>query len=1210
MTSRGANCRSGTFGWRRTAGYFLLLCAIACSLGSSASGQNKPAPPPISDLERQNLGRVSARTTQLIAIFHRDPGLLVELKRLVAKEATAHGQIVADADLTDEAIFARLDLDVGFRSQATLLVQKYGYLLPELNPDSALAREEGLRMQERARLEAQLQAQALDRARQSVTGAAPTQRCDETNSTSAECIAQNSANVGQRSNPLTPTSGIRGTVPGGVNGEQPENLAAPESGTPLSDLQIQEMEESGQLEQQQSGLQGRAYNQNAFGELQSQSGQTSSLQSQSNQMTLGTGTQGQRQALTGATQMQGTQGEEMEGIEEPLLARERPPLGTTDVEYDPYSNTYGNTSGSQILNITPLNPYVPGYSRPRETVSSSQKLFLRANPYENIPSLYDMYLQASPQPATPERFGMQIFKYGTRDLRKIPMDLPAGPDYVVGPGDGLTIDMWGGVTRHFYRVVDREGRITLPEVEPMLVSGKSLADVQELLQQTLRKQFRNVSADISLSRLRTVRVYVVGDVLHPGAYDISSLSTPLNALFAAGGPTIRGSLRTLKHYRGDQLLEDVDTYDLLLHGVKGDMQRLENGDSVMVPPIGPEITVEGMVRRPAIYEQKDEKDLSQLLALAGGLLPTATLRHVEVQRLIAHEKQTMLSLDIPGAEGTAEINAKLDSFAVQDGDRVRIFPIDAGNEDAIYLEGHVVRPGKYSFHEGMRLTDLISSYKDLLPEPAAAYGEIIRLSQPDFRPQVQSFNLTAALADPANAPLLKARDTVRIFGRYDFENAPTVSVWGDVRKPGTYRVSGDVHLSDAIHLAGGLEPDADTEDAQVFRYLSDSNLRIFSVKLASALEGSPSENIVLSSRDRVLVHSNSAASQPSSVYIKGDVARPGRYPLAGNMRVADLIRAAGGLQESADTQSADLTHYAWKGEKQIVGEQQQIPLAAALAENNSDQNVELHNGDVLAIRQRPGWNDLGASITLRGEVVHPGTYGIGPGERLSSVIRRAGGFSPNAYAYGSVLTRLEVQQLEEKSYSDTIQRVREQETALKLASAATSDPDEKLSDESAYTQWRATLDSLINNPPSGRVTIQVSSNLKSWANTSRDISVRAGDVLVVPKKPSYVIVQGQVYGPSAIAYRPGKSARWYLQQGGGPTNLANKRAIFVIRADGTVIGGHSYLWSNQLEATLQPGDMVIVPEKPLGGPPIWRTILQNAQILSSLTTSAILAAAY
>src|SRR6202035_761771 len=195
------------------------------------------------------------------------------------------------------------------------------------------------------------------------------------------------------------------------------------------------------------------------------------------------------------------------------------------------------------------------------------------------------------------------------------------------------------------------------------------------------------------------------------AYDISSLSTPLNALFAAGGPTPQGSLRIVKHFRGSQLIEEVDLYDLLLHGVKSGMSRLENGDTVLVPPIGAQVTVEGMVRRPAIYELKDEKNLATVLELAGGLLPTATLRHIEVQRLGAHDKQTMLSFDLPEVDTDSEVTKKLEAFEIHDGDRIRVFPIAPYNQDAVYLEGHVIRPGRYSYRNDMKVTDVIKSYK-------------------------------------------------------------------------------------------------------------------------------------------------------------------------------------------------------------------------------------------------------------------------------------------------------------------------------------------------------------------------------------------------------------------------------------------------------------------------------------------------------------------
>ena len=207
---------------------------------------------------------------------------------------------------------------------------------------------------------------------------------------------------------------------------------------------------------------------------------------------------------------------------------------------------------------------------------------------------------------------MDIFENGSGNLDQLPMDLPAGPEYVLGPGDGLNIDLWGSVSQRLHRVVDRQGQLSLPEIGSIQVSGHELGDVQRMVQSALRSQYRQLEANLSLDKLRTVRVYVVGDVQRPGAYDVSSLSTPLNALYEAGGPTTKGSMRIVRHYRGNLLVENVDLYDLMLHGVQSGMQRLESGDTVLVPPIGQEITIEGMVRRPAIYELAGEKSLGAL----------------------------------------------------------------------------------------------------------------------------------------------------------------------------------------------------------------------------------------------------------------------------------------------------------------------------------------------------------------------------------------------------------------------------------------------------------------------------------------------------------------------------------------------------------------------------------------------------------------------
>ncbi|MGC1581861.1 MAG: SLBB domain-containing protein, partial [Candidatus Acidiferrales bacterium] len=829
-------------------------------------------------------------------------------------------------------------------------------------------------------------------------------------------------------------------------------------------------------------------------------------------------------------------------------------------------------------------------------------------PYSDIPALREMYMQASPELGVARRFGIDVFQHRTQNSQIVPMDLPVGPDYVVGPGDSLAIDLWGGVSQQFYRAVDREGRVSLPEVGPVLVSGKSLGEVQQSVQQVLRTQFRDVSADVSLARLRTVRVYVVGDVEHPGAYDVSSLSTPLNALFLAGGPTDRGSLRVVQHFRGKELVQDVDLYALLLHGMNSDLARLENGDTVLVPPIGAGVTVEGMVRRPAIYELRAEKNLDEVLKLAGGVLPSAALDHIEVERLEDHEKRTMVSLSVSAAQGESELKKQLESFAVHDKDIIRLFPIASFNQEAVYLEGHVLRPGRYAYRDGMKFSDIVAAYSDLMPEPAEKYAEIIHLTPPKYSPSVESFNLGDVFANRAPAPVLQPMDTIRIFGKYDFESVPTVSVWGEVRRPGSYRTSGETHVSDALHVAGGTTPDALMNTAQIFRTQADSTLTVFSIDLQQALLGDAAANIVLQPRDRIVVHRNPAKVDPPSVYVKGEISSPGRYPLTAGMRVSDLIRVGGGLRRSADREIASLTEFRVGDAQQVLGNQRSVSVIAALA-GDSESDFALRDGDTLTIRKISGWDDRGASISVRGEVRHPGTFGIEPGERLSAVIERAGGFAASAYPYGVVLERVEVRDQEERSQRSLIERVQEEQKALNQL--PDNDSSQKATKSAAIAQWQHVLDNLESNPPIGRLVIHISSNMRAWRNTSEDVPVRAGDVLIVPKSPNFVLVSGQVYNPTAIAFRPGRSAGWYLSQGGGPTHIADKKAIFVIRADGEVVTsqGSGFIWIGYPQReSLQPGDMVVVPEKAIGRSIAWQSVFLAGQVASSVVTAAFIAA--
>jgi protein involved in polysaccharide export with SLBB domain len=793
-----------------------------------------------------------------------------------------------------------------------------------------------------------------------------------------------------------------------------------------------------------------------------------------------------------------------------------------------------------------------------------------------------------------EHFGAGIFRNGVGNSDKLPMDLPAGPDYVLGPGDGVSIDIWGGVAQRLQRVVDPAGRLALPEVGTVQVSGRTLGDVQRIVQAALRTQFHEVEADVSLSRIRSVRVYVVGEVENPGPYDISSLSTPLNALYAAGGPTSRGSLRHLRLYRGKTLVQEIDAYDLLLHGVHNDLARIQSGDTIQVPPMGSEVTVEGMVRRPAIYELGDEKSLAEALELSGGVLPSGTFRHIEVERVVAHQSHTLMQIDMPESNDEQAVNKALEDFKVQDGDKIRISPILPYSEKTVFLDGHVFHPGKYPYREGMKLTDLLHSYSDLLPEPSRRHAEIIRLQPPDYAPVVLAFNLGDALVGKEQDLTLKPFDTVRVFGRYDFEDPPVVTVSGEVRDPGDHVTNGATRLRDAVYLAGGTTADAELDDAQVFRRTEDGKLKVISVDLKKALDNDPKDNVLLEPKDRIFIHRNLSKLDPPTIVVQGEVARPGKYPLGEDMTAADLVRVAGGFKRGAYTEVADLTRYELVQGSSVAGETVNVPIAKAMT-GEPDTDVRLHDGDVLTIKQVAGWNDVGASIAVRGELIHPGTYGIQEGERLSSVLLRAGGFRSDAYPYGVIFERKQVRQLEEENREQLIRQVRTDGTNLTLIPE--QDADQKMAKEAAVSQWQTALQKLQSSPPSGRLVIHISKDIKHWANTPADIQLRAGDMVYIPKRPTFVMVDGSVYNPTAVTFKPGKDAGWYLKQAGGPTNSANKKAVFVIRADGSVAGGAGGLFSGGVDRTaLHPGDLVMVPEKAFSGTSKWKQTLESAQL--------------
>jgi protein involved in polysaccharide export with SLBB domain len=508
-----------------------------------------------------------------------------------------------------------------------------------------------------------------------------------------------------------------------------------------------------------------------------------------------------------------------------------------------------------------------------------------------------------------------------------------------------------------------------------------------------------------------------------------------------------------------------------------------------------------MVHRPAIYELNGEKGLGQILELAGGVLASGSLKQINVERIEAHQRRTMLNLQLP--DNAEALKQKLADFQVQGGDDVVISQILPYNQQAVYLDGHVFRPGKYPYHDGMTINDLVKSYQDIMPEPAD-HGELVRLLPPDFRPETISFNLPDVLIGNESIAL-QPFDLIRIYSRYEIDS-PKVS-------------------------------------------------------------------------------------------IEGEVLRPGSYPMSQGMTVAGLVTMAGGFKRSAYRNEADLSSYVVQDGQKVLVSHSIVQIEKAL-DGDKNADVALQPGNVVSIRQLAGWQDIGASVVVSGEVEHAGSYGIQQGERLSAVLKRAGGFRMDAYPSAAVLERVQVRELSEQARQEMIQRI--ENTPVAFKPGAMSEQAQASAQESLQLQRQESLKTLRSHPASGRMVINISPDISKWENTSADIEMRAGDTLVIPKRPNFVMVSGQVYNPTAISYVPGRTLGWYLQKAGGATPSGKTKDIYVLRADGSVVPhGHGWMSDSLMSLKMRPGDTVFIPEKIMGTSPVWQNILGMAQIMSA-----------
>jgi polysaccharide biosynthesis/export protein len=697
-------------------------------------------------------------------------------------------------------------------------------------------------------------------------------------------------------------------------------------------------------------------------------------------------------------------------------------------------------------------------------------------------------------------FGYDLFE-GVPSTFAPVSDIQVPSDYVIGPGDTLVVQLYGNEPHTYELTVGRDGRVNFPKLGPISVSNMTFDAARAAIEEHVSKELIGARVSVTTGQLRSIRVFVLGEAEKPGSYTVSGLSTMTNALFVSGGVKKIGSLRNIQLKRDGRVVSTLDLYDLLLHGDTSNDRHLLPGDVIFIPPIGPTISVYGAVRRPAIYELKNESTAAQAVELAGGLLPDADASLGQLDRILPSRQHQMLNVDLNAQSGRLAV--------LGNGDKLRIPAIRPTLENSVKLTGYVYRPGAFAYQSGLHLTDVLHSFAELRPEADLHYIMIRRVAPPELKTEVISADLTRALAAPHSAadPELRPRDEITVFN------------------------------------------------------LTSSRERIIEPILRDLeLQATPDKP------DQV-------------VSVEGRVKAPGKYPLESSMRVSDLIRAGGSLEDAAYGGQAELTRYAV-----IDGNVRRTELInvdlAAIRRGDRAADVELRPYDTLVIKPIPMWMEPG-TIEVLGEVRFPGKYPIHQGETLHSILVRAGGFDDVAFPEGAVFTREELKKREKDQLELLATRLQNDLAALSLevvaASATVSGGGGGASAGQGLLIGQQLLLQLRQTKPVGRLVIDAEAAYKGPPGGSYDVTLKDGDRLIVPKKTQDVTILGEVQSPTSHVFEPGLTRDDYIQKSGGTTQHADKKRIYVVRANGDVVSGQSGWFRRSQHADIRPGDTIVVP---------------------------------
>lgn len=605
-------------------------------------------------------------------------------------------------------------------------------------------------------------------------------------------------------------------------------------------------------------------------------------------------------------------------------------------------------------------------------------------------------------------FGYNIFKYPAKTFEPV-ATVPTPSTYIVGAGDEISISVWGDMKLNHQLTVNREGNLVIPDVGPVYVNGLTIQQVREKLLNRMTEVYASLRGgkrgatsflEVSLGKLRTIQVFVLGEVKKPGGYSLSSLSTILHALYLSNGPTINGSLRSINLIRGGKIVAQLDFYDYALKGNRSNDVTLQDGDVVFVPVVGKRVAIVGSVIRPAIYELKEGEKLSDLYNFCGGLQVDAYASRIHIERLSTPDKRKMIDsdiLDIDISFNTAK-DFQESNFTLENGDIIRVFSMTDYRVNRVVILGNVNKPGTYALTEGMRVKDLIMKADSFARNTFQERATLLR-RLPNLRRKVIGFNPSKALlGDIVENLLLQNEDSIFIYKEQDLFPEHKTAIYGAVKEQGEYPRYEGMTVADLVMLAKGLREDANFEGWELAR-VDTSSIGSYSKTIrfnvnVNYWDDSVCNNLILKDFDIVVVPVNPKFSRPNYVIVGGYCAYPGYYILSSeNERLTDIIERAGGIRPEAYLAGGQLF-------RKINDTLRLVPLDFVDILNNKESlgNIKLMPGDSLYI---PRTTNV---VQVSGEVLAPAAILYKKGASLAYYLEQAGGLKEDADAEKIVVT--------------------------------------------------------------------------------------------------------------------------------------------------------------------------------------------------------------